>query len=180
MEKQAAKYTRWLAFNIHRPQFADRKVREAITLAFDFDWMNKALYFGAYQRVNSYFQNTDYAAKDYPNSAELAWLAPLKGKVPPEVFSTLYQPPGSDGSGNDRTNLLKATALLKEAGWEVQNQLLVNSKTGKAFTFDLLLPRGGNSQYVLPLQHTLQRLGIRMSIRVVADSQVGRRMCQRV
>lgn len=179
VENQAAQDTRWLAFNIHRPQFADRKVREAITLAFDFDWMNKALYFGAYQRVNSYFQNTDYAAKDYPNSAELAWLGPLKGQVPPEVFSALYQPPGSDGTGNDRANLLKATALLKEAGWEVKNQVLVNGKTGKPFTFELLLPGGGNSQYVLPFQHNLQRLGIKMSIREVDNSQFVRRMRQR-
>ncbi|TDS95999.1 microcin C transport system substrate-binding protein [Rahnella sp. BIGb0236] len=178
-ENQAAQDTRWLAFNLHRPQFADRKVREAITLAFDFDWMNKALYFGAYQRVNSYFQNTEYAATDYPNSAELAWLGPLKGKVPPEVFTTLYQPPASDGSGNDRTNLLKATALLKEAGWEIKNQVLVNSKTGKPLTFELLLPSGGNSQYVLPFQHNLQRLGIKMSIREVDNSQFVRRMRQR-
>ncbi|RJT54083.1 extracellular solute-binding protein [Rahnella variigena] len=178
-ENQAAQDTRWLAFNLHRPQFADRKVREAITLAFDFDWMNKALYFGAYQRVNSYFQNTEYAAKDYPNSAELAWLGPLKGQVPAEVFTSLYQPPRSDGSGNDRANLLKATALLKEAGWEVKNQVLVNSKTGKPFTFELLLPGGGNSQYVLPFQHNLQRLGIKMSIREVDNSQFVRRMRQR-
>jgi len=178
-ENQAAQDTRWLAFNLHRPQFTDRKVREAITLAFDFDWMNKALYFGAYQRVNSYFQNTEYAAKDYPNSAELAWLGPLKGQVPAEVFTSLYQPPRSDGSGNDRANLLKATALLKEAGWEVKNQVLVNSKTGKPFTFELLLPGGGNSQYVLPFQHNLQRLGIKMSIREVDNSQFVRRMRQR-
>ncbi|RYJ18425.1 ABC transporter substrate-binding protein [Rahnella variigena] len=178
-ENQAAQDTRWLAFNLHRPQFADRKVREAITLAFDFDWMNKALYFGAYQRVNSYFQNTEYAAKDYPNSAELAWLGPLKGQVPAEVFTSLYQPPRSDGSGNDRANLLKATALLKEAGWEVKDQVLVNSKTGNPFTFELLLAGGGNSQYVLPFQHNLQRLGIKMSIREVDNSQFVRRMRQR-
>lgn len=178
-ENQAAQDTRWLAFNVHRPQFTDRRVREALTLAFDFEWMNKALYFGAYQRVNSFFQNTDYAAKDYPNSAELAWLGPLKGKVPAEVFSKLYQPPRSDGSGNDRSNLLKATALLKEAGWEVKNQVLVNHKTGKPFTFELLLPGGGNSQYVLPFQHNLQRLGIKMSIREVDSSQFVRRMRQR-
>lgn len=178
-ENQAAQDTRWLVFNLHRPQFADRKVREAITLAFDFDWMNKALYFGAYQRVNSYFQNTECAAKDYPNSAELAWLGPLKGQVPAEVFTSLYQPPRSDGSGNDRANLLKATALLKEAGWEVKDQVLVNSKTGKPFTFELLLPGGGNSQYVLPFQHNLQRLGIKMSIREVDNSQFVRRMRQR-
>lgn len=176
---QAAQETHWLAFNIQRPQFSDRRVREAITLAFDFDWMNKALYYSAYQRTNSYFQNTDYMAKNYPNSAELAWLAPLKGKVPNEVFSQLYQPPRSDGSGNDRANLLKATNLLKQAGWTVQNQQLISQTTGKPFTFELLLPRGSNAQYALPFQHNLQRLGITMTIREVDSSQFVHRLRQR-
>lgn len=170
-ENQAAQDTRWLAFNIQRPIFQDPRVREALTLAFDFDWMNKALYYGAYQRVNSYFQNTEYAAKNYPDAAELAWLAPLKGKIPDEVFSQLYQPPHSDGSGNDRENLLKATDLLKAAGWRIKDQQLVNDQTGKPFNFELLLPGGGNSQYVVPFQHNLQRLGITMSIRQVDNSQ---------
>lgn len=170
-ENQAAQDTRWLAFNIHRPIFQDHRVREALTLAFDFDWMNKALFYGAYRRANSYFQNTEYAARNYPDAAELAWLAPLKGKIPDEVFSQLYQPPQTDGSGNDRANLLKATALLKEAGWSVKNQQLVNDQTGKPFTFELLLPNSGNAQYVLPFQHNLQRLGINMTLRQVDNSQ---------
>lgn len=173
---QAAQNARWLAFNTQRPLFADRRVREAITLAFDFDWMNKALYYEAYQRTNSYFQNTPYAATNYPDAAELTWLAPLKGKVPEEVFTTIYQPPSSDGSGNDRENLLKATELLQQAGWEVKNQQLINSKTGKPFTFELMLLSGSNFQYVLPFQHNLKRLGIDMQIREVDSSQFTRRM----
>jgi len=178
-QNQAAQDTRWLAFNIQRPLFSDRRVREALTLAFDFEWMNKALYFGSWQRANSYFQNTEYSASNYPNSAELAWLAPLKGQVPDEVFSKLYQPPVSDGSGNDRANLLKATELLKQAGWEVRNQQLVNAKTGKPFTFELLLPGGANTQYALPFQHNLARLGIKMTLREVDYSQFVRRFRQR-
>ena len=178
-QNQAAQDTRWLAFNIQRPQFSDRRVREALTLAFDFEWMNKALYFGSWQRANSYFQNTEYSASNYPNSAELAWLAPLKGQIPNEVFSKLYHPPSSDGSGNDRTNLLKATELLKQAGWEVRNQQLVNAKTGKPFTFELLLPGGANTQYALPFQHNLARLGIKMTLREVDNSQFIRRIRQR-
>ncbi|PVZ85791.1 ABC transporter substrate-binding protein [Serratia sp. S1B] len=173
---QAAQNARWLAFNIQRPLFADRRVREAMTLAFDFDWMNKALYYDAYQRTNSYFQNTPYAATGYPDAAELTWLAPLKGKVPEEVFTTIYQPPSSDGSGNDRDNLLKANELLQQAGWEVKNQQLVNSKTGKPFTFELMLLSGSNFQYVLPFQHNLKRLGIDMRIREVDASQFTRRL----
>ncbi|MDF8317170.1 ABC transporter substrate-binding protein [Serratia nevei] len=140
-----------------------RRVREAIGLAFDFNWMNKALYYNAYQRADSYFQNTAYAARSYPDAAELALLSPLKGQVPPEVFTSIYQPPSSDGSGNDRQNLLKATQLLKEAGWVVKNQKLVNAKTGQPFTFELMLLSGSNFQYVLPFRHNLQRLGIDMA-----------------
>lgn len=76
---RAAQNTRWLAFNLQKPLFADRRVREAIGTAFDFNWMNKALYYNAYQRADSYFQNTAYAARSYPDAAELALLAPLKG-----------------------------------------------------------------------------------------------------
>ena len=173
---QSAQNTRWMAFNMRRPLFADPKVREAITLAFDFDWMNKALYYNAYQRTNSYFQNTPYAASGYPDAAELALLAPLKGKVPAEVFTSIYQPPSSDGSGNDRQNLLKATQLLNQAGWEVKNQRLVNSKTGQPFSFELMLLSGSNFQYVLPLQHNLKRLGIDMQIREIDISQFTKRM----
>lgn len=173
---QSAQNTRWLAFNMRRPLFTDPRVREAITLAFDFDWMNKALYYNAYQRTNSYFQNTPYAANGYPDAAELALLAPLKGKVPAEVFTSIYQPPSSDGSGNDRQNLLKATQLLKQAGWEVKKQQLVNSKTGQPFTFELMLLSGSNFQYVLPFQHNLKRLGIDMQIREIDISQFTKRM----
>lgn len=170
-ESEAAQDTRWLAFNTQRPLFRDRRVREAIGLAFDFEWMNRALFYGAYQRADSYFQNTEYAARSYPDAAELAWLGPLKGKVPPEVFTTLYQPPRSDGSGNDRANLLKATALLREAGYEVRDQRLVDARSGAPFQFELLLPAGGNNQFVLPFQHNLQRLGITLTLREVDNSQ---------
>ncbi|CNE15531.1 putative substrate-binding transport protein [Yersinia nurmii] len=171
LEDKSAQNTRWMAFNIQRPLFSDRRVRQALTLAFDFDWMNKAFYFNSYQRTNSFFQNTDYAATGYPDSAELAWLAPLKGKIPDEVFSKIYQPPSSDGSGNDRDNLLKARELLQQAGWEVKNQQLVNSKTGQPFVFEMLLLSGSNFQYVQPFKHNLQRLGITMNIREVDSSQ---------
>lgn len=161
----------WLAFNVQKPQFSDRRVREAISLAFDFEWMNKALFYHAYNRTNSYFQNTEYAARNYPDAKELELLGPLKGKIPDEVFSQIYQPPKTDGSGYDRANLLKALALLKQAGWELKNQKLTNVKTGKPFNFELLLRSGGNDQWVLPFQHTLSRLGITLNVRQVDSSQ---------
>ena len=175
----AAQDARWLAFNIQRPVFEDRKVREAIGLAFDFEWMNKALFYGAYSRANSYFQNTEYAARDYPDAAELTLLGPMKKDLPPEVFTTIYNPPKSSGNGFDRDNLLKALTLLKAAGWELKDQKLINVKTGKPFTFELLIGSTGNTQWVLPFQHNLQRLGITMDVRQVDNSQLTSRLRKR-
>ena len=172
----SAQDTRWLAFNIQRPVFTDRRVREAVSLAFDFEWMNKALFYNAYSRTNSYFQNTEYAARNYPDAAELTLLAPMKADLPPEVFTSIYTPPVSKGDGYDRENLLKASELLKQAGWEMKDQKLVNSQTGKPFVFEMLLPSGGNNQWVLPFQHNLARLGITMEVRQVDNSQITNRL----
>jgi microcin C transport system substrate-binding protein len=175
----SAQNTRWLAFNIQRPMFADRKVREAITLAFDFEWMNKALFYSAYNRANSYFQNTEYAARSYPDADELILLAPMKADLPPEVFTSIYQPPASDGSGFDRDNLLKASKLLDDAGWPLKGQQRVNAKTGQPLRFELLLSSGGNNQWVLPFQHSLSRLGVTLEIRQVDNAQINNRLRSR-
>ncbi|AFJ46440.1 extracellular solute-binding protein [Shimwellia blattae] len=167
----SAQDTRWLAFNIQRPVFADRRVREAISLAFDFEWMNKALFYGGYKRVDSYFQNTEYAARDYPDAAELILLAPWKAQLPAGVFTHIWQPPLSRGDGFDRNNLMKALELLRQAGWELKDQQLVNTHTGKPLRFELLLSSAGNNQWVLPFRHNLERLGITMEVRQVDNSQ---------
>ncbi len=168
--------TRWLAFNNEKPLFADRRVREAITLAFDFEWMNKALFYGAYKRTRSYFQNTEYAALGYPKAEQLILLAPYKAQLPAEVFNNEYAPPRSDGSGFDRSNLLQAMKLLKEAGWEIKNQQLVNTKTGQPFRFELLMRSGTQNDWALPFQHSLQRLGIQVTLRQIDSSQYLRRL----
>ncbi|MEE3649678.1 extracellular solute-binding protein [Brenneria sp. HEZEL_4_2_4] len=178
-ENQSAQDTRWLAFNIQRPIFSDRRVRQALTLAFDFNWMNKALFYSAYQRADSYFQNTEYAAAGEPGADELAWLTPLKDKLPPEVFGPRYQSPSSDGSGYDRQNWLTALKLLEQAGWELKNQQLVNRHTGKPFTFELLLPSAANSLYVLPFQQNLKKLGINMTVRNIDSAQFTSRLRKR-
>ncbi|MGY6028674.1 putative protein YejA [Phytobacter sp. AG2a] len=172
----SAQDTRWLAFNIQRPMFSDRRVREAVSLAFDFEWMNKALFYNAYSRTTSYFQNTEYAARSYPDAAELTLLAPMKADIPPEVFTSVYTPPVSKGDGYDRENLLKASDLLTEAGWVMKGKKRVNAQTGKPFVFEMLLPSGGNNQWVLPFQHNLARLGITMEIRQVDNSQITNRL----
>jgi len=167
----AATASNWLAFNVQNPLFSDRRVREAISLAFDFEWMNKTLLYGASKRTNSYFQNTEYAARGYPNAKELEILAPFKGKIPDEVFSQIYQPSHTDGSGYDRQNLLSALDLMKQAGWELKNQQLTNVKTGATFSFEIMMRSGGNDQWVLPFQHNLTRLGIKLNIRQVDSAQ---------
>ncbi|MDH6631937.1 UNVERIFIED_ORG: microcin C transport system substrate-binding protein [Lelliottia amnigena] len=178
-KNESAQDTRWLAFNIQRPVFADRRVRQAITLAFDFEWMNKALFYGAYSRTNSYFQNTEYAARQYPDAAELTLLAPLKAEVPPEVFTSIFEPPTSKGDGYDRDNLLKASKLLDDAGWVLKNQKRVNTQTGNPLSFELLLSSAGNNQWVLPFQHNLERLGVTVEIRQVDNAQITNRMRNR-
>ncbi|WP_408939112.1 extracellular solute-binding protein [Enterobacter hormaechei] len=174
-KNESAQDTRWLAFNIQRPVFSDRRVREAITLAFDFEWMNKALFYGAYSRANSYFQNTEYAARDYPHADELVLLAPMKAELPPEVFSRVFEPPKSDGNGFDRDNLLKASNLLDDAGWVLKNRQRVNVQTGKPLSFELLIASGANDQWVLPFKKNLARLGVTMNIRQVDMAQLTNR-----
>lgn len=174
-KNESAQDTRWLAFNIQRPVFSDRRVREAITLAFDFEWMNKALFYGAYSRANSFFQNTEYAARDYPHADELVLLAPMKAELPPEVFTRVFEPPKSDGNGFDRDNLLKASNLLDDAGWVLKNRQRVNVQTGKPLSFELLIASGANDQWVLPFKKNLARLGVTMNIRQVDMAQLTNR-----
>lgn len=168
--------TQWLAFNTEKPLFSDLRVREALGLAFDFQWMNKALFYGSYQRSSSYFQNTDYAARATPDEKELAVLTPFKGQIPGQALTEAWTPPQSDGSGYDRANLLKALDLLKQAGWEIKNKQLVNVSSGQPFRFELLLRSGSNIEWVLPFQHNLARLGIDLQIRQIDSSQYVRRM----
>lgn len=175
LKNESAQDTRWLALNIQRPVFSDRRVREAITLAFDFEWMNKALFYGAYSRANSYFQNTEYAARDYPHADELVLLAPMKAELPPEVFTRVFEPPKSDGNGFDRDNLLKASNLLDDAGWVLKNRQRVNVQTGKPLSFELLIASGANDQWVLPFKKNLARLGVTMNIRQVDMAQLTNR-----
>lgn len=173
---QASTNTTWLAINNEKTPFRDRRVRQALTLAFDFEWMNKALFYGVYQRVSSYFQNTEYAAQGLPDATQQALLAPFKNQLPPEIFTTPYAPPRTDGSGYDRASLLKALDLLRQAGWQVKNQQLVNDQTGQPLRIELLLRSGASNDWALPLQHSLSRLGISLTLRMVDASQYLRRL----
>jgi len=164
------------AFNTRKPLFKDPKVRQALTEAFDFEWLNKNLFFNSYTRNNSYFSNSDMASTGLPQGEELALLEPFKDKLPPEVFTEEFKLPVSNSSGQDRRLITKANELLEETGWVIKNGQRVNEKTGEPFTFELLSYDPNYERSALALQRNLKALGIKMTIRVVTPSQYQERV----
>ncbi len=160
-------------FNTRRPQFKDARVREALGQVFDFEWMNKNLFFDAYVRTTSYFGNTDNEAKGLPDPAERALLDPLKAAVPPSVFTEPFTLPKTDSSGNNRDGLRRALVLLKEAGWTIKDRQLTGPD-GKPMAFTILLNDPTLERIALPYQQWLQRLGVEVSIRTVDTAQFER------
>jgi microcin C transport system substrate-binding protein len=156
--------------NIRRPLFQDRRVREAMMLAFDFEWSNRNLFFDAYARTSSYFSNSELASSGLPEGEELALLERFRGRVPEEVFMRPFTLPVTDGSGNNRENLRRALTLLQQAGWTVRNQRLVNAQ-GQPFSFEMLLSSPSFERVALPYAQQLQRLGIEMRTRTVDTAQ---------
>jgi microcin C transport system substrate-binding protein len=160
------------AFNLRRAdKFGDPRVREAIGLAFDFEWSNKNLFYGQYVRTESYFSNSELAAKGLPSPAELKLLEPWRGKIPDEVFTQAYQAPKTDGSGVPRENLRKALTLLRAAGWGVKNGVLVNDKSGEKLDIEFMLREPDFERVIAPFIQNLKRLGIQARIRLVDAAQ---------
>jgi microcin C transport system substrate-binding protein len=156
--------------NTRRAQFKDRRVREALIDAFDFEWTNKNIMYGAYERTHSVFQNSPLMAKGKPDAAELALLEPFRGKVPDEVFDEPYVPPVTDASGQDRRSLRRAAQLLDEAGCELKNgkRLLPN---GQPIVVEFLIDEPTFQPHHLPYIKNLGTLGIAASLRVVDPVQ---------
>lgn len=157
------------AYNLRRPVFQDAKVRRALAYAFDFEWTNKTLFYGQYSRTESFFSNSELASTGLPGPDELTVLEPLRGQIPPEVFTTEYHPPATDGTGNIRPNLRTAMALLEEAGWHVSDGRLI--KDGQPFRFEILLAQPAFERITLPFVRNLRRLGIEASVRTVDPNQ---------
>ncbi len=158
-------------YNTRRDLFSDRKVREALAYAFDFEWTNRNLFFGQYARTESYFSNSELAATGLPEGRELNMLNRYRGRIPDEIFVQPYQAPSTDGSGWPRQNLKSAFALLDEAGWVVRDLQLVNKRTGQPFSFEILLVSPAFERIVLPFVRNLKRLGIDARVRLVDQSQ---------
>lgn len=159
------------AFNLRRSKFQDRQVRQALALTFDFEWANKNLFFGQYTRTQSYYSNSELAARGLPGPVELKYLEPLKGQIPDEVFTKAFQAPKTDGSGKSRRQLRRAKALLAAAGWSVKDGRLSHEKTGAAMEIEILLVNQGFQRVVAPMQRAMERLGVKVSVRLVDTSQ---------
>jgi microcin C transport system substrate-binding protein len=163
-------------FNTRRTIFGDRRVRHALSYLFDFEWTNKDLFYGAYTRSESYFSNSDLASSGRPSADELKILDPYKGQIPDAVFTTVYQAPKTDGTGNIRDDMRQALRLLKEAGWSVKGEQMVNDETGQPFTFEFLLVQPEFERIVLPFTQNLARVGIKANVRTIDPAQYENRM----
>jgi microcin C transport system substrate-binding protein len=165
-----------LVMNLRRPLFQDRRVREAINYAFDFESLNKNIMYGLYERLHSYWQGSPLEAKGLPSEAELKLLEPFRANLPPELFTTEFKQPTTDGTGDNRQNLIKARALLKEAGWDVKDGKLTNLKTGEPFAFEIVLVQPNLERALSPWLQDLKRLGIEAKLRIVDTSQYANRV----
>jgi microcin C transport system substrate-binding protein len=162
------------AFNIRRQKFQDPRVRLAFNCAFDFEKMNEQIFFGQYKRIASYFEGTEFAG--LPDEHELLLLESIRDKVPPEVFKKAYSNPVGGSPESVRANLREATRLLKQAGYEVRNQELVDSKTGEPFAVEFLSNSPVFERIFLFFKPSLERLGMNVTVRTVDEAQYENRL----
>ena len=163
------------AFNLRRDMFKDARLRRAFNFAFDFEEMNKQLFYGQYKRINSYFEGTELASSGLPEGQELQILETVRGQVPPEVFTTAYVNPVGGTSEAVRTNLRESARLLKEAGFEVKDRKLVDP-SGKAVAVEFLVQDPASERIALFYKPSLERIGVTVSIRSVDDTQYQNRL----
>lgn len=156
-----------LIFNMRRPPFDDVRVREALGLTLDFNWLNNNLFYGLYKQIGSYYPNSALAATGAPDEAQLKILEPFRADLPAEVFGPVWQPPVTGTPNAMRENMRKADELLKAAGWIVKDGKRVNAQTGKPFTFEVLLGSPDDEKLALAFTRGLTRLGITANVRVL-------------
>ncbi|MFN4141818.1 extracellular solute-binding protein [Aestuariivirga sp.] len=157
-------------FNLRREKFQDIRVRKALNLAFDFEWTNKNLFFGLYERTASFFEMSPLKAEGLPKAEELALLEPFRGSLRPEVFGEVAQPPVSDGSGQDRKLLREASKLLDEAGWAADGTLRRNAR-GETLDVEFLIDSPVFERILGPYVKNLRLLGVNATIRTVDEAQ---------
>jgi microcin C transport system substrate-binding protein len=163
-------------FNTRRAKFADPRVRRAFNFAFDFDEMNKQLFFGQYHRITSYFDGTELASSGLPEGLELEILNTVRDKVPAEVFTTAYTNPSVGSPEKVRANLVEAVRILKDAGYEIRDRKLTNVKSGEQLSVEVLLNEPTFERVVLFYKPQLERIGIAVTIRTVEEAQFENRL----
>lgn len=166
-------------FNTRLAKFQDRRVREAIGLTMDFEWMNKRLFYDAYTRSRSFFGATPFEATGTPSNAELALLEKYRTKLPKGLFKREFAIPTTDGTGFARDKLIRAQALLNKAGWVMRDGVRVNAKTGEALTLEFLMSQRTFERVVAIMRKNLKKLGIDSSFRYVDVSQYQKRVDKR-
>lgn len=165
----------FFVLNQRRGIFGDRRVRAAFDLAFDFEWTNRNIFYGLYARTRSLYQNTPMAARDLPTPGEVALLGPYRDRLPAEVFTRVFEPPATDGSGKARRNLRAARKLLREAGYAVRDGKL-RDPSGRPVSMEFLTFSPTFERVYAPLVRNLGRLGIAATIRIVDSAQYANRM----
>ncbi len=167
-------------FNMREDKFSDPRVRQAIGLTMDYEWMNQTLFYNAYERIFSYFQNNDpFMATGLPQGSELALLEKYRDKLPKDLFTKPFANPHTDGSGYARNDLIKAQTLLDDAGWVMKNGKRTNAKTGEALTIEFLMTQRTFERVVGIMRTNLKKLGIDSTFRYVDASQYQRRVDKR-
>ncbi|QUS41469.1 ABC transporter substrate-binding protein [Tardiphaga alba] len=164
------------AMNLRRDKFKDARVRRALNFAFDFEEMNKQIFFGQYKRIASYFEGTELASSGLPQGKELEILETVRADVPPEIFTKTYTNPVGGSAENVRSNLREAMQLLKEAGYEIRERKLVDAKTGAPFEIELLGEDPSFERVMLFFKPSLERLGINVSVRTIDATQYENRL----
>lgn len=164
------------ALNIRRDKFRDPRVRRALNFAFNFEEMNKQLFYGQYKRISSYFEGTELASGGLPEGRELEILETVRAEVPAEVFATPYSNPVGGNPQAVRNNLREGMKLFKEAGYQVRNRKLADGKTGAPFELELLSEAPSTERIMLFFKPSLERMGITVSIRTVDSTQYENRM----
>ena len=164
------------AFNIRKEKFRDRRVRKALSYMFDFEWSNKNLFYGAYKRTDSYFENSELASSGLPTTEELKYLNPYIDALPKEIFIQEYTNIVTDGSGFIRDEIRQASQLLKEAGWILNNGKLQNINTKEFFKFEILLYSPAFERIVFPFKDNLEKLGIEATVRTIDSAQYQKRI----
>lgn len=176
IKHQIPSTTQGFFFNTRKTLFKNVKIRQALSLMFDFEWTNKTLFNQAYTRNQSHFPNSDFAVRGLPSKSELALLEPFRSSLPPALFKEPFTLPKTSGNGNIRKQTKQALKLLEDANWKIADGRLTNTESGKVFEFEILVQQAGIQRLIMPFIKNLERIGITASARLVDATQYKVRM----